>query len=92
MYVNGRHYAELIFRLQREAQTELRRLAEENKAHEEVAENLRDKIASQTVKKSPPVFWQIRVAYGVGRAGNTVRSFVLVATPFKTVFVLGSLK
>lgn len=45
-----RHYAELILRFQREVQTELRRLAKEGKAQAELEENLRDKIASQTVK------------------------------------------
>eukprot|EP00903_Cladosiphon_okamuranus_P011418 g10760.t1 len=45
-----RHYAELIRRFQREVQTELRRLAKENKEHEELAENLRDKIATQTAE------------------------------------------
>lgn len=45
-----RHYAELILRLQREMRTELLRMAKASKAQEELAENLRDKIASQTVK------------------------------------------
>ncbi|CAM9173091.1 unnamed protein product [Ectocarpus fasciculatus] len=43
-----RHYADLILRLQQEMRTELRRLAKENKTQEELVENLRDKIASQT--------------------------------------------
>lgn len=45
-----RHYSELILRLQREMQLELRRLAKEGKAQEELVETLRDKIASQTVR------------------------------------------
>ncbi|CAM9333204.1 unnamed protein product, partial [Ectocarpus sp. 12 AP-2014] len=43
-----RHYADLILRLQQEMRTELRRLAKESKTQEELVENLRDKIASQT--------------------------------------------
>lgn len=50
-----RHYAELIWRFQREVQTELRRLAKESKEHEELRENLRDKIATQTVKNAQRV-------------------------------------
>lgn len=46
----GRHYADLILRLQQEMRTELRRLAKESKTQEELVENLRDKIASQTVR------------------------------------------
>ncbi|CAM9378673.1 unnamed protein product [Ectocarpus sp. 12 AP-2014] len=43
-----RHYADLILRLQQEMRTELRRLAKESKTQEELVENLRDNIASQT--------------------------------------------
>ncbi|CAM9687280.1 unnamed protein product, partial [Ectocarpus sp. 13 AM-2016] len=43
-----RHYADLILRLQQEMRTELRRLVKESKTQEELVENLRDKIASQT--------------------------------------------
>lgn len=46
----GRHYADLILRLQQEMRTELRRLAKESKTQEELVENLRDKIATQTVR------------------------------------------
>lgn len=50
IFLLGRHYADLILRLQQEMRTELRRLAKENKTQEELVENLRDKIASQTVR------------------------------------------
>lgn len=48
----ARHYADLILRLQSEMRTELRRMEKERKAQEELVENLRDNIASQTVRNS----------------------------------------
>lgn len=49
----SRHYSELILRLQGEMRTELRQWAKQKKEQEELVENLRDKIASQTVSPAP---------------------------------------